>query len=78
METRWMKFYVDFALKKLFGSRGNEHILIAFLSAILKPAPEKRITGVTILDKELGREYKEDRNALLDIHAKLDDGSNGW
>ncbi|WP_286885329.1 PD-(D/E)XK nuclease family transposase [Aneurinibacillus sp. UBA3580] len=68
METRWMKLYVDFAFKKLFGSRGNERILIAFLNAMLKPAPDKRIAGVTILDKEMGREYSEDKNAILDIH----------
>jgi len=75
VETRWMKLYVDFAFKKLFGSRGNERILIAFLNAMLKPAPDKRIAGVTILDKEMGREYSEDKNAILDIHAILDDGS---
>lgn len=75
METRWMKLYVDFAFKKLFGSRGNERILIAFLNAMLKPPLDKRITGVAILDKELGREYQEDRNAFLDIHAALDNGS---
>ncbi|GED16931.1 Rpn family recombination-promoting nuclease/putative transposase [Aneurinibacillus migulanus] len=75
METRWMKLYVDFAFKKLFGSRGNERILIAFLNAMLKPSPDKRITGVTILDKEMGREHQEDRNAFLDIHAELDNGS---
>jgi predicted transposase/invertase (TIGR01784 family) len=75
METRWMKLYVDFAFKKLFGSRGNERILIAFLNAMLKPPPEKRILEVTILDKEMGREYQEDRNAILDVHAKLDNGT---
>lgn len=75
METRWMKLYVDFAFKKLFGSRGNERILIAFLNAMLKPSPDKRITDVTILDKEMGREHQKDRNAFLDIHAELDNGS---
>lgn len=70
-----MKLYVDFAFKRLFGSRGNERILIAFLNAMLKPPPDKRITGVTILDKELGREHKEDRNAFLDVHAELDNGT---
>ncbi|WP_052947405.1 Rpn family recombination-promoting nuclease/putative transposase [Aneurinibacillus tyrosinisolvens] len=75
METKWMKLYVDFAFKRLFGSQENERILMAFLNAMLKPAPEKRITSVTILDKELGREYVEDKNAILDLHAWLDDGS---
>lgn len=75
METRWMKLYVDFAFKKLFGSRGNERILIAFLNAMLKPQPEKRIKDVRILDKEMGREHQEDRNAFLDVHAELDNGS---
>ncbi|WCK54308.1 Rpn family recombination-promoting nuclease/putative transposase [Aneurinibacillus sp. Ricciae_BoGa-3] len=70
-----MKLYVDFAFKKLFGSRGNERILIAFLNAMIKPPPDKRIMGITLLDKEMGREYQDDKNAILDIHAQLDDGS---
>ncbi|WP_082129726.1 PD-(D/E)XK nuclease family transposase [Aneurinibacillus tyrosinisolvens] len=64
METKWMKLYVDFAFKRLFGSQENERILMAFLNAMLKPAPEKRITiggagngqsDITGSDGEMGR-----------------------
>jgi predicted transposase/invertase (TIGR01784 family) len=48
---------------------------LRFLNAMLKPPPEKRITGVAILDKEMGREHKEDRNAFLDVHAELNNGN---
>ncbi|RXT02761.1 Rpn family recombination-promoting nuclease/putative transposase [Ammoniphilus sp. CFH 90114] len=42
---------------------------------MLKPPPDRRIMGVTILDTEMGREHEEDRNAFLDIHAELNNGN---
>ncbi|WP_164985309.1 Rpn family recombination-promoting nuclease/putative transposase [Ammoniphilus sp. CFH 90114] len=45
------------------------------MNAMLKPPPDRRIMGVTILDTEMGREHEEDRNAFLDIHAELNNGN---
>jgi len=65
---------IDYAFKLIFGKLGNETILIAFLNATLRLPKEDQITTVVLLNTELNKEYKEDKNSLLDIRAVTAEG----
>lgn len=65
---------IDFAFKQLFGSAGNERILIDFLNAMLKLPIKKRICQVTVLNSEILKEYEIDKKSVLDLLVKTNDG----
>src|SRR5690348_10839557 len=58
---------IDYAFKQLFGSKGNERILIEFLNVLLKLPLEKQIREVTLLNTEILKEYAKDKKSILDI-----------
>ena len=58
---------VDFAFKQLFGSRGNEQILIQFLNVILASSLSSPIQTLKIEDPHLHREYEKDKLSILDV-----------
>lgn len=61
----------DFIFKKLFGEKGNEDILVAFLNAILKRTHHEPIVEVEIIEnKELSKELIEDKTGIIDVRAK--------
>ena len=64
----------DFLFKKVFGSRENADILVAFLNAVLQPPPGQEITSITQENESLNPEYLADKNARLDVLAKAQDG----
>ncbi len=64
---------VDFAFKQLFGSRGNEQILMHFLNAILASSLSSPIQTLQIEDPHLHREYEKDKLSILDVLATLED-----
>ncbi len=64
---------VDFAFKCIFGSEVNKSILIDFLNATI--SGESKIKDLTIIDPFNLKEYIEDKLSILDVKAKLDDGS---
>ncbi|PGV04649.1 Rpn family recombination-promoting nuclease/putative transposase, partial [Bacillus cereus] len=66
---------IDFAFKQLFGTSGNEDILIAFLNAILQNSLESPIVSLQLEDPHLHREHEEDKLSILDISATLDTGT---
>lgn len=66
---------VDFAFKAIFGTHGNESILAAFLNAALRLPDDKQISKVTLLDPQFNKENVEDKKSILDVHARLEDGS---
>nr|WP_235606701.1 Rpn family recombination-promoting nuclease/putative transposase [Bacillus cereus] len=66
---------IDFAFKQLFGTSGNEDILIAFLNAILQDSLESPIVSLQLEDPHLHREHEEDKLSILDISATLDTGT---
>jgi predicted transposase/invertase (TIGR01784 family) len=70
--TRYMDLKVDFAFKQLFGTEGNESILLALLNAILKLPEEEQIASLTILNSEQLREHAEDKLSVLDIYARTE------
>ncbi len=43
----------DYAFKQLFGSKGNERILIEFLNVVMKLPEGKQIREVTLLNTEV-------------------------
>ncbi|MGI9860815.1 Rpn family recombination-promoting nuclease/putative transposase [Moorella naiadis] len=65
----------DFLFKKLFSSPGNEDLLIDLLNTILKPAAEKRINQVTVLNPIKARDHQKDKEAIMDILARANDGT---
>lgn len=66
---------VDFAFKQLFGSRGNEQILMKFLNVILAYSLSSPIQTLKIEDPHLHREYENDKLSILDVLATLDDNT---
>lgn len=65
---------IDYAFKLIFGKEGNEAILIAFLNAALRLPQESRIEGITIMNPELNKEYKDDKKSILDVRAVTIEG----
>lgn len=74
----WMKnlvnLRVDFAFKQLFGTKGNEDILMGFLNAVLQKSLAAPITSVALEDPHLQKEYKEDKLSIMDVRAMLGTG----
>lgn len=66
---------IDYAFKLIFGKEGNEPILIAFLNAALRLPREGQIAGITLLNPELNKEFKEDKKSILDIRAVTLEGT---
>src|SRR6476660_6092151 len=65
---------VDFAFKQLFGTKGNEEILMRFLNEVLQKSLASPITIVSLEDPHLHKEYKEDKLSIMDVRATLGTG----
>jgi predicted transposase/invertase (TIGR01784 family) len=63
---------VDFAFKKLLGSRDHPQITIHFLNAILDGDPF--ITSVEILNPFNAKDFEDDKLSILDVKATDDQG----
>ena len=63
----------DFAFKSIFGSQGNEDLLLKLINAIL---PEKHFTSVSLMNNEQMGLRKESRRAVFDVFATTSDGSD--
>jgi len=75
MSNSLVNLRIDFAFKQLFGTNGNEDILVAFLNAILKDYLESPIVSLQLEDPHLHREYEEDKLSILDISTTLNTGT---
>jgi predicted transposase/invertase (TIGR01784 family) len=64
---------VDFAFKQLFGTRGNEQILMQFLNVTLASSLSSPIQTLKIEDPHLQREYEKDKLSILDVLATFED-----
>ena len=62
----------DFMFKNLFGINGKEENLIALLQAILKI----KIESLSIENPELPKETEKSKKGILDVRAKLKDGTS--
>ncbi|OQR53444.1 Rpn family recombination-promoting nuclease/putative transposase [Bacillus sp. CDB3] len=65
---------IDFAFKQLFGTKGNEEILMRFLNEVLQKSLVSPITSVSLEDPHLHKEYKEDKLSIMDVRATLGTG----
>ncbi|WP_144519834.1 Rpn family recombination-promoting nuclease/putative transposase [Bacillus thuringiensis] len=65
---------IDFAFKQLFGTKGNENILMGFLNAVLQKTLPSPITSLTLEDPHVYKEYKEDKLSIMDVRATLGTG----
>lgn len=60
----------DFIFKKLFGEKGDEPVLIAFLNAVLQKTHREEIKEIIIKDnKELTKELINDKTGRIDVRA---------
>ena len=67
----------DFIFKKVFGEKGNEDILIAFINAVLKRTKKDKIVELEIIDnKQLTKELILDKAGIIDVRAKTSKGEN--
>lgn len=67
----------DFIFKKVFGEKGNEDILIAFINAVLKRTKKELIVEVEIIEnKQLTKELILDKTGIIDVRAKTLKGEN--
>ena len=62
---------IDFAFKQLFGTQGNEDILMGFLNAVLQKTLPSPIMSLTLEDPHIHKEYKEDKLSIMDMRATL-------
>ena len=62
----------DFMFKNLFGVNGKEENLMALLQAILKI----KIESLSIENPELPTETEKSKKGILDVRAKLKDGTS--
>ncbi|MED2933778.1 Rpn family recombination-promoting nuclease/putative transposase [Bacillus wiedmannii] len=62
---------IDFAFKQLFGTQGNEDILMGFLNAVLQKTLPSPIMSLTLEDPHIHKEYKEDKLSIMDVRATL-------
>ncbi|MED2934062.1 Rpn family recombination-promoting nuclease/putative transposase, partial [Bacillus wiedmannii] len=72
--TKRVNLRIDFAFKQLFGTKGNEDILMSFLNAVLQKSLVSPITSLSLDDPHLHKEYKEDKLSIVDVRATLGTG----
>ncbi|MED2776945.1 Rpn family recombination-promoting nuclease/putative transposase [Bacillus thuringiensis] len=65
---------IDFAFKQLFGTKGNEEILMGFLNAVLEQTLPSSIASLSLEDPHLHKEYEEDKLSIMDVRATLGTG----
>ncbi|OIK14250.1 ATPase [Bacillus sp. MUM 116] len=75
MSNQLVNLRIDFAFKQLFGTKGNEDILIEFLNAMLGPSLNTPITSLQLDDPHLHKAYEDDKLSILDLVATLDNGT---
>lgn len=63
----------DYMFKRVFGDKNNNPILISFLNAVLNRKP--LIKSIELLNAELVRDFPETKTVILDIQAKIEDGT---
>lgn len=63
---------IDFAFKRLFGSAGNEDLLLSLLNAVLAEILPSPIVRVELLDPFTMQETIEDKLSVLDVKATDD------
>ena len=65
-DITYVDLTLDRAFKKVYGTRGNEDILLMLLNAIL---PEKHICKVSLREQDQIPDHKEERKSIFDVNC---------
>ena len=66
----------DYLFLKVMGEKGDEYQLLGFLNAVLGRSGHNRFSSVEIIEnKSLTPDFIGDKTSILDLRAKLNDGS---
>jgi len=68
-DNDYVKAYSDIFVKYLFGSKGNEDILLDFINDVLSDSDFPKIKSVKILNPFNVKEFKGDKLSILDVKA---------
>lgn len=63
---------IDYCFKLIFGTEGNEDLLLILVNYLL---PEKHIKSVRLGPQEQKGEYEKSRDCIFDVYCTTDDGS---
>jgi len=74
-EIRGINRTNDYAFKRIFGSEEGKDALIGFLNAVFKLPPDRELTAVSLLDREIDPAYLLDRGSRLDVLARTREGT---
>ncbi len=69
MSDDYIKAYSDIFVKYLFGSEGNEDILLDFINDVLSDSGFTLIKEVEVLNPFNIKEFREDKLSILDVKA---------
>ncbi|OPH46620.1 hypothetical protein BC351_14125 [Paenibacillus ferrarius] len=75
MTEQLLKPFVDFVFKKIFGSEENkDEVLLNFLNEALRETEPKPFVSLTILNPNIDKNAVDDKQSILDVRAKTEDG----
>lgn len=63
---------IDVVFKLLFAAPRHESLLIAFLTAVLKP--DVAITSAVVLNPEIPKDFTREKGVFLNVRVRLSDG----
>jgi predicted transposase/invertase (TIGR01784 family) len=70
-----LKPYIDFVFKRIFGSEENkDEVLLNFLNEGIRETEPKPFTSLTLLNPHIDKDMVDDKQSILDIRAKNEDG----
>jgi predicted transposase/invertase (TIGR01784 family) len=70
-----LKPYIDFVFKRIFGSEENkDEVLLNFLNEGVRETEPKPFTSLTLLNPYIDKDMIDDKQSILDIRAKNQDG----
>ena len=72
-EITFIDLRKDYAFKRIFGTHGNEDLLLKLITSIL---PERNITSVSLAEQEHPGLREDSRKAVFDVFCKTSDGSD--
>ncbi|MDR2679932.1 MAG: Rpn family recombination-promoting nuclease/putative transposase, partial [Tannerella sp.] len=75
MKERRLNPLNDFLFMKYMGEKGDEEQLQAFLNVVLHKTGNDGIVSVKILDPRLPADIVGNKNTVLDVRAKIDNGT---
>lgn len=72
-EIHYIDLKLDYSFKRVFGTEGNEDLLLLLVDSIL---PEKHITSVILGPQEHVGDSAQSRNTIYDVHCTTNDGAS--